>query len=177
MVIAGIDCGLDGAVVVLSGPSFALEVHRHITPTLGEGRRAYDLQGMREILSAHTIEMVWLERQQPIKQFGGGATQGSQASFSIGMCYGMWQGLLAAMQIPFETVSPQTWQAAMFKGVVAGDTKAKSALVAQRHHPTVDWRRTPRCKTPHDGLTDAYCIAEFGRRALAARAGFAEVGT
>jgi hypothetical protein len=123
---------------------------------------------MREILCGVHLEHVWLERQQTIKSIGG-RTQGALQSFSTGRGYGMWQGLLAGLQIPFETVSPKTWQAEMFKGVVAGDTKAKSALVAQRLHPGIDWRRTPRCKSPHDGLTDAFCIAEWGRRQLSQR--------
>lgn len=158
--------------MVIEGPSFALSLRLHITPTLGAGRRAYDLQRMREMLCEHTLEMVFLERQQPIKS-SHGRTQGVLQAYSTGLGYGTWQGLLAGLMIPFETISPQTWQAAMHKGVVAGDTKARSALVAQRLHPHVDWRRTPRCRVVHDGLTDAFCIAEYGRRQLAQRAGAA----
>lgn len=43
-------------------------------------------------------------------------------------------------------------------------SKAASALVAQRLWPGVDWRASARCSKPHDGLTDAACIAEWGRR-------------
>lgn len=166
MAIAGIDCGLDGAIVIIDGLSFEPQLHLYIAPTLGKGRRAYDMQRMRQILCEHHVERAFLERQQPIKSFGG-RTQGAVQSFSTGLGYGTWQGLLAGLQIPFETISPQTWQKVMFTGVVAGDTKAKSALVAQRLHPRIDWRRTPRCKDPHDGLTDALCIAEYGRKQLA----------
>ena len=131
---------------------------------------------MRELLCGHAIEHVWLERQQTIKSFGG-RTQGAVQSFSTGLGYGMWQGLLAGLQIPFDTVSPQVWQKSMFVGVTAGDTKAKSALVAQRLHPTVDWRRTTRCRSVHDGLADAFCIAEYGRRSMAQRSARGLVGT
>ena len=96
--------------------------------------------------------------------------QGVRSTFSIGFGFGIWQGLLTALQMPFELVSPQRWQREMFAGVNRDDTKAASALVAQRLRPDVDWRATPRCRKPHDGLTDAFCIAEYGRRRLAGSA-------
>lgn len=167
MAVGGIDPGKDGAIVVIAGPSFAPTIHCYVTPTLGTGRREYDLQQMREILRAHTFDHVVLERQQTIHSNRIGYTQGSVASFSIGLSYGLWMGLLAGLSIPFETVPPKTWQKVMHAGVGGGDTKARSALVAQRLHPTVDWRRNARCKGPHEGLVDAFCIAEWGRRKLA----------
>lgn len=169
MAIAGIDPGKDGALVVIGGPSFAPDLHLFITPTLGEGKREYDLQGMRSILCSMPIEHVWLERAQPMRRTSKGQTQGVSSTFSTGLGYGLWQGLLSGLQIPFEIVSPQVWQKVMFLGVSASDTKTASALVAQRLHPRIDWRRTKRCTTLHTGLTDAFCIAEYGRRQLAAR--------
>lgn len=171
MAVAGIDVGLDGGVVIIAGPSFAPDLHLFTTPTIGDGRRVYDLQQMREILRMHPLDLVVLERQQTIHRGRNGYTQGSMASFSIGLGYGLWMGLLAGLSIPFETVAAKTWQKAMHSDVTAGDTKARSALVAQRLHPTISWRRTPRCKKPHDGLTDAFCIAEWGRRKLALQTG------
>lgn len=75
--------------------------------------------------------------------------------------------LLTALCVPFEIVSPRKWQSDMFVGINRNDTKAASALVAQRLRPDVDWRASPRCRKPHDGLTDAFCIAEYGRRRMA----------
>lgn len=161
-VVIGIDNGLDGGVCILAG-----EVYRYVTPTLGEGKRSYDMQRMRAILNEGPPVFggpyAFIERAQAMPK------QGVSSTFSTGFGFGVWQGLLSGLGIPFEIVSPQTWQKAMFMGVSAGDTKAKSALVAQRVQPGVDWRKSPRCKNPHDGLTDAFCIAEWGRRQLAAR--------
>ncbi len=176
MAVAGIDVGLDGGVCIVAGPSFAPDRHLFVTPTIGTSRRSYDLQQMREILKMHPLDLVVLERQQSIHRGRNGYTQGSLASFSIGLGYGLWMGLLAGLSIPFETVAAKTWQKTMHQDVTAGDTKARSALVAQRLHPTVSWRRTPRCKKPHDGLTDAFCIAEWGRRRLAQRSGLPSLG-
>jgi hypothetical protein len=165
MAIAGIDPGKDGAVVVIAGPSFAPEIHRYVTPMLGEGRREYDLQRMRGILLSHTLEHVALERQQPMSTRG--QFDGSKQAFGTGLGYGLWMGLLSGLAIPFEVVISKTWQKVMHKDVMGPDTKTKSALVAQRLHPTIDWRRSTRCKGPHDGLVDAFCIAEWARRRLA----------
>jgi hypothetical protein len=176
MAIAGIDPGKDGGLVVFEGPSFAIEVHRYVTPVLGDGRRVYDGQRMREMLCGHRLEMIFLELQQAMR--GHGKFDGAVASFSTGNGFGLWEGLLIGLQIPYEIVNPKTWQAVMLKGVVGPDTKTKAALVARRLRPDVDWRADPTSRRSvklHTGICDAFCIAEYGRRAMAARAGFAEV--
>jgi hypothetical protein len=117
------------------------------------------------------LEHVWIERQQAMGFKRRGRTQGVSTSFSVGEGFGLWKGLLAGLQIPFEIVGPRTWQTALFADVPGADSKVKAALLAQRLHPTVDWRRTPRCKDPHEGLCDAFGIAEWGRRQLAKRTG------
>jgi crossover junction endodeoxyribonuclease RuvC len=164
MIVLGIDNGLDGGV-------FAIRLEtkvsmKFVTPTLGVGKRSYDLGAMAAIVeglvrgeSSHAF----IERAQAMPG------QGVSSMFSIGLGYGMWQGILAGLQIPFEVVSPQRWQKEMFVGVNKADTKAASATVAQRLRPDVDWRASTRCRKPHDGLTDAFCIAEYGVRELAKR--------
>ena len=161
-IVIGIDNGLDGGVVMMLASGNALRAY--VTPTLGKGKRSYDLVEMRRILLAAQMAadgdsvLALLERAQAMPK------QGVSSTFSTGNGYGMWQGLLAGMQIPFEIVSPQKWQGEMFVGINRADTKAASALVAQRLRPDQDWRASVRCRKPHDGLTDAFCIAEYGRR-------------
>src|SRR5262245_39546101 len=164
MIVIGIDNGLDGGVVALRGSRPLL---RWVTPTIGEGKRSYDLQLATGILRA-------LRDDRPnvhafLEQAHAMPKQGVSSMFSTGFGFGCWQGALAALQIPFDVVAPQTWQKVMFIGLPKGDTKANSAIVAQRQRPTIDWRATERCKKAHDGLTDAYCIASWGERQLASR--------
>jgi len=52
----------------------------------------------------------------------------------------------------------------MFEGMAKTDTKQMSYLVCSRLWSCYDWKATPRCKKPHDGLTDAAMLAEYGRR-------------
>lgn len=166
MIVIGIDNGLDGGVVAIPTRGALL---REVAPTLGTGRRSYDLAAMVRILQRVQIAadgdevIALLERAQAMPKSMGG----SVGAFSMGFCYGAWQMALTALQIPFEVVTPQVWQKRMFVGVNRDDSKAASALVAQRLWPDVDWRASPRCRKPHDGLTDAVCIAEYGRRRMA----------
>jgi crossover junction endodeoxyribonuclease RuvC len=165
MLVIGIDNGLDGGIVgIRSGEATTLL--RAITPTLGTGKRSYDIAEMAALLrkmapvAEREGSMVFLERAQAMPG------QGVSSMFSIGYGFGIWQGLLTAMRLPFQIVSPQKWQREMFIGINRGDTKTASALVAQRLRPGTDWRANARCRKPHDGLTDAFCIAEYGRRTM-----------
>lgn len=46
------------------------------------------------------------------------------------------------------------------KTVISHDTKAASIAYATEHHPEINLV-PPRCRTPHDGLADAICIASW----------------
>lgn len=158
----GIDNGLDGGVVTLDETGRVIE--KHVTPTIGvagKGKRAYDVPAMMRILQASApgtaLSKAYLERAQAMPG------QGVSSMFSIGYGYGLWTALLTAMNIPFEVVGPRTWQGQMFSGMNRDDTKRASALVAARLSPGTDWRANDRCRVPHDGLTDSFCIAEWGR--------------
>ena len=166
MAICGIDNGLDGALVIISGQQF-VKVTCHVAPTLGSGTRELDEQRMRELLVSEMITHAFVEAVQAMPG------QGLSSTLKIGIGGGLWRGILVGLQIPYEIVRPQVWQKEMFAGVGGDDTKLKSALVAQRLHPDVDWRKNAQCRVVHDGLTDAFCIAEWGRRQLAKRNGTA----
>lgn len=84
--------------------------------------------------------------------------QGVSSSFKFGQSYGFLRGLLVASGIPFEEVTPQTWQKAM--GCLTRGDKNVSKARAQQLFPGV--------KITHANA-DALLIAEYGRRALAAR--------
>lgn len=158
----GIDNGLDGGVVVLDESGALIE--KYVTPVVsqktkaGKEKRLYDVPAMIRILEPRAAAArAYLERAQPMP------LQGVVSTFSTGYGYGLWTGMLTALGIPFETVTPQAWQKAMFRGIAHFDTKAASSVVASRLSPKTDWRATERSRKHHDGLTDAFCIAEYGR--------------
>ena len=75
---------------------------------------------------------------------------------------GCWQGVLAALQIPHQMVTPQRWKRTLMDGRPKG--KAASVLVAQQLFPwAAPQLRGPRGKAL-DGRADALLIAEYVRR-------------
>jgi crossover junction endodeoxyribonuclease RuvC len=88
--------------------------------------------------------------------------QGVKSVFTFGKGYGSLIGLLVGLGIRTELVTPQAWK----KVVLAGTVKDKDAAIAycRRAFPQISLLATPRCKTPHDGIADALCILEYGRR-------------
>ena len=93
--------------------------------------------------------------------------QGVASMFKFGMGYGALLGVAAGLSIPVELTTPQRWKGK----VLHGTAKDKSAAVAycRRAFPSVQLV-LPRCRNPHDGMADALCLLEYGRRELSGRA-------
>ena len=106
----------------------------------------------------------------------------AKATFSFGEIFGLLKGLLIANNIPYHLIPPKTWQKEIwtnadvvvtYKNVVVKgkttvrkeiNTKATSLKAAIRMFPTIDFRKTERCKFPDDNKVDSLLIAEYGRR-------------
>lgn len=86
--------------------------------------------------------------------------QGVVATWHFAENFGFIRGLLKAYVIPHELVRPQKWKKAF--GVTAD--KNTSVAVAQRLFPTVEFRRTPKCRKPFDGFCESLLMAEYARR-------------
>ena len=171
MIYIGIDPGLDGGIAILRDS--IIELHK--TPVIGG--KDYDIQGMKEILFNLTMarvvaykpsvanlkmpESVFCTIENQISMPGQGLT----STLQTGKGFGIWLGLLAGLEIPYQVVAAISWQKKLFTGVKGNlDTKAKSEVIAKRLFPTADFRKSERARFANDGLTDAACIAEYGKR-------------
>lgn len=149
MIYIGIDPGLDGGLAAIDPDCVRL----WDTPTGRDGKKR------RYLLS----EMALLLRQYPsgtvacLERVHSMPKQGVASSFSFGEGFGLWQGLLAGLGIPFDLVTPQAWK----KELMAGAAKEKDAsrIVAQRLFPTAELHLKK-----HHGRADALLIAEYRRR-------------
>ena len=157
MKILGIDNGLDGGMVQIGDGQILRAVM--LTMQIGK-KREYDMAEIHNLIIAWNPDHAIIEAAQAMPG------QGVSSMFSIGKGFGIMLGLLTAHLIPFTIVRPQTWQKVIFRDMQKLDTKAASALIAKRLWPNQDWRATKNCKKTHDGLTDAACMAEYGRRLL-----------
>lgn len=80
--------------------------------------------------------------------------QGVSSSFKFGANYGFYRGLLTALPVRWQTVTPQKWQKAM--GCRTSGDKNVSKAAAQRLFPAI-------AKMTH-AKADALLIAEYGWR-------------
>jgi hypothetical protein len=157
MIYIGIDPGLDGGIAFLNKSGLTL----HKTPVIAG--KDYDLQEMKKLLVwiMHFNDPVLATIENQISMPGQGLT----STLQTGKGFGMWLGLLAGLDIPYQIVSARAWQNKLFTGVKGSlDTKAKSEIIAKRLFPRADFRKSERATKANDGLTDAACIAEFGRK-------------
>ena len=141
--ILGIDPGKTGAICYLGD---TMEVVR----MPGDAHALSDALGGLPLATHAVVEKV---------SAGGvsnaqGRSMGASSAFTFGMGFGTIQGVLAALEIPYELVTPQKWTAAMGE---KGKDKASHWAHAKRLHPSAK---------VHKYAADAVLIAEYGRRFL-----------
>ena len=153
----GIDNGLNGGIVIIDDTECV--VTRLIMPTIKiKKKNEFDVNTLVRFFVALNREYsnvnVMLEQAhvRPIS--------GKRASFTTGFCFGMMQGLMGALGISYEIVSPQTWQKEILKKT-GKDSKQESISFCLRKWPSINWCATEKSKKPHDGLTDAACMALY----------------
>jgi crossover junction endodeoxyribonuclease RuvC len=89
--------------------------------------------------------------------------QGVSSTFTFGVGYGKVLGVLGALGIRTHLVSPPAWK----KLILADLPHDKDGAIAwcNRAFPR-QALVLPGCRKPHDGMADALCLAEWGRRTL-----------
>lgn len=145
MIYIGIDPGISGALAILDGDKVAV---------IPFDERAY-IENLR-ICAIEGSCVCCLEK------VGSMPKQGVASTFKFGTNFGMIQGILMAMDIPFELVTPQKWK----KEFSVTADKNTSIAVAKRLFPQANLKRTERCVKEHDGMAEALLMAEYARRRL-----------
>lgn len=151
MIYLGIDPGLDGAMAVIFADGL---VRIYDAPTAKDGgKRRYLLADMRRLVGAFGPDMT----RAAIERVHSMPKQGVASSFNFGEGFGLWQGLLAGLGIPFDLVTPQAWKKVMLAG--AGKDKAAARIRAQQLFPDAELNLKK-----HHGRAEALLIAEYRRR-------------
>jgi crossover junction endodeoxyribonuclease RuvC len=164
MFYAAIDPGQTGAFAFLCTCDKPI-LKTHVMPVLGSGsKKEIDIQGARRILAENRPQLVVLER------VGAMPKQGVSSTFKFGTGWGIMQGLLVGLEIPYVLVRPQDWKKAVLRGFNTKDKDSSCKYCVQRY-PEYDFRATPRCRKPHDGICDAVCMAEYGIEKYAGESG------
>jgi len=80
--------------------------------------------------------------------------------FTFGQNYGFVRGVLVALEIPFEEVLPQKWQATFS---LKRTDKSESDTAKKNRHKAKAQNLFPGARCTHS-VSDAILIAEYGRR-------------
>jgi crossover junction endodeoxyribonuclease RuvC len=158
MICIGIDPGITGSVVFNSDGKLTIEDTPVIEVKKGNHTtHVYNTAGMAEIL-----HRIW--GQQPchvfIESVHSMPKQGVASTFSFGMGFGMWLGIIAAYNLPYTLVTPQAWKKSLMEGIHDKDAARVRAI---QLFPTFA-KYFERKKDI--GRADAALISEFGRRTL-----------
>jgi len=156
--IVGIDPGLSGALAYISDKI----IHVRPMPTLKstKTKRMMDEQRICQFLEKRkgVIQHVFIEK---ISAMPG---QGVTSMFNFGTGWGLLRGICVGLHLPYTLVHPITWKKVICRDMPKG--KDVSILIAKRLWPNVSLHPTDRSKKDSDGMADALCIAEYGRRLL-----------
>ena len=117
--VAGIDPGKTGAVAVLDSKDMAVVDMRDFG----------DPGEIAEFLKTYPLDMAVLEK------VGAMPKQGVVSVFSFGTNYGLWQGLLTALKVPFSLVTPQLWMKGQVLPSDHADRKKRGLTVCRRLYP------------------------------------------
>ena len=144
MTYIGIDPGKSGALAIIDGEN------ARVIP--------FDEQEYIEILNIlaidHSLSVVCLE---DVHSMPG---QGVKSTFNFGENFGWIQGVLCAMRIPYQLVSPKKW-----KGEFSLTSDKKGSIACcKRLFPGASLLRTDKCKSEDDGMAEALLMAEYARR-------------
>lgn len=174
MIYIGIDPGMDGGLAAVGSKFIDIKPMPTISGSDKGTKRMLDVDGIIKwiykvtakelgitevsgsIDTRSTIKMVVLEK---VHSMPG---QGVASMFSFGQTYGMLQGIIRTLQLPMVLVPPQTWK----KVILEGTQKDKGAAIQYNRqlYPTISLHATERCTTDHDGMAEALCMADYGRR-------------
>ena len=97
-----------------------------------------------------------------VEKVGAMPHQGVTSMFTFGANFGFIQGMLQALEIPYELIRPQKWKKEFG---VTGD-KNMSIDVCKRLYPDVSLLPTERSRKENDGMAEALLMAEYARRKL-----------
>lgn len=165
MVFIGIDPGLEGAIAYVDGDEVPIVKARVFDmPVIKIGKRhdyvvpnlvSFFIDPSKGILEDEgmpfTDVLVGIEALHAMPK------NGSLGNFSMGRSSGVFEGIFAALHIPFQKIPPQRWKKVMLDGLPK--EKGSSVVVAKRLFPGVDLSLKK-----HHGRADALLIAEYLRR-------------
>lgn len=148
-VIIGIDPGISGAIAIIGDHRAAPAVKDMPVMSKGTGKKQQvNAAELARMLASCAPSVVYVERVSAMPE------QGVVSMFAFGEAFGVIRGVLAAMNIPIELVTPQTWKR---RFGLLGTEKDAARTKAIELYPTA-----PLARKKDIGRADALLIARYG---------------
>lgn len=167
MIYVGIDPGLEGGIAAIRVGALPVALPAPVLKDDTAGRSGMDRRAMcrilRDLRDSTGTRIAGYAIRAYIEKVHSMPKQGVASSFKFGKGFGEWLGILEALEIPTEEVTPQRWMKSLLDGS-SNEAKQASISKAQALFPGVDLRASERSRKPHTGKADALLIAEFNRR-------------
>jgi len=156
----GIDNGISGALALIDSDSKVAWTMPMPIEKRGKTSEVHVQELYNELQGLSLDNNVTVVYEGPAKH-----SKGVLALTSTHECFGSVRAVLAILGLRTHIItSPRTWQKEFWNTASGYDTKAESVRIAKMLWPDQDFLRTPKCKVPDNGITDALLIAEYGRR-------------
>ena len=156
--IVAFDNGIDGGICAISSVDGSLIAYTAMPVLERKDKREIDAVAVREWLRDLNIQNTDdIVIEEPLKH-----AKSSQAMRSMGISFGTLATISRLMGLEPYCVEVREWQRPMLgTKVPAGHTKSHALKRARQLEPDEDWLKNDRCRTPHDGIVDAFLIAYY----------------
>jgi crossover junction endodeoxyribonuclease RuvC len=164
-VFLGIDPGQTGCLAMIqpltSGPAiirffdpplFQVKSGKKIKNEYNEILMARALKDFSSYTAAGVSEVVCV-----LEKVSAMPDQGVVSMFNFGMGFGLWRGMLSALEIPYSLVHPATWKAALMKDMPKEKDAAR--LRATQLYPQA---ASELSRKKDIGRADALLLAHYG---------------
>ncbi len=155
--IVGVDNGLDGGLCAIAQLDGGLIDKIAMPCQQRNKKREIDICKIHQWLSDLNTPFV-LAIEEPLAH-----AKSSQAVRSMAISFGKLLGMAECKDYEVARVSVHKWQKAMLGFTPKGKTKQVALETAQNLEPSENWLKNKRCRTPHDGIIDAFLIAHYIR--------------
>lgn len=145
MVYIGIDPGQRGALALIGGAD---------GPEIIPFEQERYINRLKAIIASGEECVCCIEAVHAI------AKQGLSSTWSFGQTYGWLLGILDAIGIPYQPITPQKWK----KEFGLNSDKSASVEVCKRLYPGVNLLRTERSRKEDDGMAEACLLATYAKR-------------
>lgn len=158
----GIDPGLNGALGWFiddgGGHAGLIDAPTARVKVGGILRQDYIVGAMAGQVAELCAQWQGHEPRAAIERVHAMPAQGVASMFKLGRGAGIWEGILAALQIPYDTVEPARWKKAV--GLAVRAEKGESRVLATMQFPQL---ASEFVRINDDGRAEAILIARYAR--------------